>query len=36
MIFGAWLLGERVSPALVLSLALVAVGIWLVNRRRPA
>ncbi len=36
MIFGAWLLGERLSPALALSLALVAIGIWLVNRPRPA
>jgi drug/metabolite transporter (DMT)-like permease len=33
--FGAMLLGERVSAALVLSLVLVAVGIWLVNRPRP-
>jgi drug/metabolite transporter (DMT)-like permease len=36
LLFGAVLLGERVSAALVVSLALVAFGIWLVNRRRPA
>ncbi|MEX2129767.1 MAG: DMT family transporter [Xanthobacteraceae bacterium] len=36
LVFGAVLLGERVSVALVLSLALVAVGIWLVNRPRAA
>jgi drug/metabolite transporter (DMT)-like permease len=35
MIFGATLLGERVSAALALSLVLVAIGIWLVNRPRP-
>jgi drug/metabolite transporter (DMT)-like permease len=35
MIFGATLLGERVSAALALSLGLVAIGIWLVNRPRP-
>jgi drug/metabolite transporter (DMT)-like permease len=34
LVFGAVLLGERVSVALVVSLALVAVGIWLVNRPR--
>jgi drug/metabolite transporter (DMT)-like permease len=34
LVFGAALLGERVSIALVVSLALVAVGIWLVNRPR--
>jgi drug/metabolite transporter (DMT)-like permease len=34
LLFGAMLLGERVSPALLLSLALVAIGIWLVNRPR--
>ncbi len=34
LLFGAILLGERVSPALLLSLALVAIGIWLVNRPR--
>jgi drug/metabolite transporter (DMT)-like permease len=36
LIFGGWLLGERVSAALVVSLGLVAAGIWLVNRPRPA
>lgn len=35
LVFGAALLDERVSVALVLALALVAVGIWLVNRPRP-
>jgi drug/metabolite transporter (DMT)-like permease len=34
LLFGAALLGERVSAALVVSLALVAFGIWLVNRPR--
>jgi drug/metabolite transporter (DMT)-like permease len=34
LVFGAVLLGERVSAALVVSLALVAFGIWLVNRPR--
>jgi drug/metabolite transporter (DMT)-like permease len=34
LVFGAVLLGERVSAALVASLALVAFGIWLVNRPR--
>jgi drug/metabolite transporter (DMT)-like permease len=36
LVFGAVLLGERVSAALVLSLVLVAFGIWLVNRPRAA
>lgn len=36
LVSGAVLLGERVSAALVVSLALVAVGIWLVNRPRAA
>lgn len=37
VVFGATLLGERVSAALVVSLALVAFGIWLVNRpRKPS
>lgn len=37
LVFGAALLGERVSAALVVSLVLVAFGIWLVNRpRKPA
>jgi uncharacterized membrane protein len=31
---GALLLGERISPALAVALGLVALGIWLVNRRR--
>lgn len=35
LVFGASLLGERVSTALIVSLVLVAVGIWLVNRPRP-
>jgi drug/metabolite transporter (DMT)-like permease len=34
LLFGASLLGERVSVALVLALVLVATGIWLVNRPR--
>jgi drug/metabolite transporter (DMT)-like permease len=34
MIFGATLLGERVSVALTAALAFVAFGIWLVNRPR--
>jgi drug/metabolite transporter (DMT)-like permease len=34
LVFGAVLLGERVSIALVVSLAFVAAGIWLVNRPR--
>jgi drug/metabolite transporter (DMT)-like permease len=34
LLFGALLLGERVSVALVVSLAFVACGIWLVNRPR--
>jgi drug/metabolite transporter (DMT)-like permease len=37
VVFGATLLGERVSAALVVSLVLVALGIWLVNRpRKPS
>jgi drug/metabolite transporter (DMT)-like permease len=36
LVAGALLLGERVSIALLLALALVAAGIWLVNRPRPA
>lgn len=36
LVFGAVLLGERVSVALILSLVLVAIGIWLVNRPRAA
>jgi drug/metabolite transporter (DMT)-like permease len=31
--FGALLLGERITPSLMLAAALVAAGIWLVNRR---
>ena len=34
LLFGAVLLGERVSVALVVSLIFVAFGIWLVNRPR--
>jgi drug/metabolite transporter (DMT)-like permease len=34
LVFGAVLLGERVTPLLILAMALVAVGIWLVSRRR--
>ncbi|MCC6946877.1 MAG: DMT family transporter [Bradyrhizobiaceae bacterium] len=34
LVFGAVLLGERVSAALIAALALVAFGIWLVNRPR--
>lgn len=33
MIFGAMLLGERVTPLLIVALALVGAGLWLVNRR---
>jgi drug/metabolite transporter (DMT)-like permease len=35
MMFGATLLGERVSPLLLAALGLVAFGIWLVNRPPP-
>ncbi len=34
VIFGAWLLGEPLTPLLGLALALVALGLWLVNRKR--
>ena len=34
LLFGALLLGERVSIALLVALTLVAFGIWLVNRPR--
>jgi drug/metabolite transporter (DMT)-like permease len=34
MIFGATLLGERMSWALAAALVFVACGIWLVNRPR--
>jgi drug/metabolite transporter (DMT)-like permease len=34
LVAGAALLGERVSAALITALALVALGIWLVNRPR--
>jgi drug/metabolite transporter (DMT)-like permease len=30
--FGGLLLGERVGPALIASVALISVGVWLVNR----
>jgi drug/metabolite transporter (DMT)-like permease len=33
LVFGAVLLGEPVSARLIVALAGVAVGIWLVNRR---
>lgn len=33
LLFGAWWLHERISPALLLAMALVAAGIMLVNRR---
>lgn len=33
MVFGAWLLGERITWGLGGAMALVAVGIWLVNRK---
>jgi drug/metabolite transporter (DMT)-like permease len=34
MLFGALLLDERITPLLVVAMGLVAVGIWLVNRKR--
>jgi drug/metabolite transporter (DMT)-like permease len=34
MLFGAWLLGERITPLLGLAMVLVAAGIWLVNRKK--
>ncbi|MDO8606915.1 MAG: DMT family transporter [Phaeospirillum sp.] len=34
MLFGAWLLDERITPSLAAAMTLVAVGIWLVNRRK--
>ncbi|MFT4242476.1 MAG: DMT family transporter [Acidovorax sp.] len=34
LLFGAWWLGEPVTPALVVALALVTAGILLVNRKR--
>ena len=33
MVFGAVLLGEHITPLLVVAMALVAFGIWLVSRR---
>jgi drug/metabolite transporter (DMT)-like permease len=36
LVFGGFLLGERISAALIVALALVAFGIWLVNRPRKA
>lgn len=33
MLFGAVLLGERITPLLIVAMALVALGIWLVSRR---
>lgn len=35
MVAGGMLLGERITPALALAMALVASGIYLVNRPRP-
>jgi drug/metabolite transporter (DMT)-like permease len=35
VLFGAMLLGERVSVLLIAALVFVAFGIWLVNRPRP-
>ncbi|MDP2621701.1 MAG: DMT family transporter [Hyphomicrobiales bacterium] len=35
VMFGGWLLGERVSSYLIAALALVALGIYLVNSPRP-
>ncbi|RAU23769.1 EamA family transporter [Paramagnetospirillum kuznetsovii] len=35
MLFGALLLGERITPMLGLAMLLVSVGIWLVNRKSP-
>ena len=34
MLFGAGLLGEQVGPFLIAALILVALGLWLVNRRK--
>jgi drug/metabolite transporter (DMT)-like permease len=34
LMFGAALLGEHVTPLLIVAMALVAFGIWLVSRRR--
>jgi len=36
LIFGAVLLGERVTTLLILAMALVAIGIWLVSRKSSA
>lgn len=36
LMFGALLLGEAVTPLLIVAMALVAFGIWLVSRRRGA
>lgn len=35
VLFGGWLLGERVGPYLIAALALVALGIYFVNSPRP-
>lgn len=35
MLFGAIVLGERITPSLGLAMGLVAVGLWMVNRRKP-
>jgi drug/metabolite transporter (DMT)-like permease len=34
LVFGAALLGEHITPLLIVAMALVAFGIWLVSRRR--
>ena len=36
LLFGAWWLGEPVTPGLVAALVLVAAGIVLVNKRPAA
>jgi drug/metabolite transporter (DMT)-like permease len=36
MVFGAVLLNEHITPLLIVALALVAAGLWLVNRRPRA
>jgi drug/metabolite transporter (DMT)-like permease len=32
VIFGGWLLGEPLSPALLMALLLVGIGIYVVNK----
>jgi len=36
VVFSAWLLGDRIGPLLLAGMALVAVGLYLVARKRPA